>query len=109
MSDSLSWKSSRYWYLVAVVVVFIGLFAAYTVSLSGPTQLTKQEALSLMNLQAKAVMATADRNEYAQMLYLKYGLSPEFYSIDIARGCFMLRRTQPVEDQNEKDTNSITN
>ena len=98
----------QYWFLAAVIAVFFMLFAAYTVSLSGPTQLTKQEALSLMNLQAKAVMATADRNEYAQMLYLKYGLSPEFYSIDVARGCFMPRGALPVEDQNEKDANPIT-
>ncbi len=93
----------RYWFLVAVIAVFFMVFAVYTVSLSGPTQLSKQEALTLMNLQAKAVMATADRNEYAQMLYLKYGLSPEFYSIDVGQGCFLPRQAQPVGIKTEEE------
>jgi hypothetical protein len=99
----------RYWLLVAAIAVLTMILAAYTLSLSGPVQLTKEEALTLMNLQTRAVLATADRNEYAEQLYLKYGLSPEVYNIDIEHGCFVPRQGLPVEEQNEEDASPTIN
>jgi hypothetical protein len=94
---------------VAAIATITLVCAAYVVSLGGPVQLSKQEALTLMNLQAKALMAEADRNEYAQMLYVKYGIAPEHYNLDIARGCFVLRTVPPVEEENEEDPSPTIN
>jgi hypothetical protein len=89
--------------VAAVALVFVVILLAYTISTPAPAQLTKEEALTLMNLQARALMATADRNEYAQMLYAKYGLAPELYDIDIGRGRFVLRTVGPVEPSREEE------
>ena len=51
--------------------------------------LTKDEALSLLDAQHALVMATQVRNGIANALSAKYGLKATEYSLDPRNGCFV--------------------
>lgn len=85
---------------LALIVTFlvIAFFVACGLlrSDNGAVELTKQEALELMNYQTKLVMAQADRDEYVRRLCMKYGVSLETHNLNFNTGRFT-----PVEKINE--------
>jgi len=86
--------------LIAVAVIVIVLFAVGFWTLrsdSGVVELTKVEALTLMDLQTKAVMIVADRDQYVQQLYAKYQMDPKTHQLNLAAGQFV-----PVPPPKEK-------
>lgn len=64
---------------------------------SGAVDLTKEEALKLMNLRTQAVLSQADLNEFVGQLYLKYGLTDKTHDLRVDTGKFV-----PKEIQNEE-------
>ena len=78
------------------------VFASYQIFDSKNIELTKEEALSLMNAQTAAVMAVADRDEIVNLLCAKYGVSLESHSLNVATGQFVPR------SENVRSTNDAT-
>jgi len=87
--------------VLAVIGAIVLLFAVSSISAllsdSGAVELSKQEALRLMDLQTRAVMAAADRDEFVNKLFVTYGVDPKTHNLNIATGQFV-----PVEVTNEK-------
>ena len=83
-----------------VLGVALMAFASYQIFDSKNIELTKEEALSLMNAQTAAVMAVADRDEIVQLLCVKYGVSLESHSLNVATGQFV-PRSQNVRSKND--------
>lgn len=80
----------------SLFVICVAGLVVYNCADNPVPELTKEEALRLMDLQTQFVMIQADRDEYVRTLFLKYNLDPQRYSIDIQSGKFTLREQSNV-------------
>ena len=77
----------KIWLSIAALGV-LAVVCSLVATDSGTIEITKQEALQMMDLQTKAVMAVADRDEYLSALAMKYGVSLQTHSFNLIEGRF---------------------
>ena len=83
--------------LLAVILLAVNLSTTLQAD-SGTIELSKGEALALMNAQTSLVMATSDRDEVVSALVAKYGVSMQTHTLDIANGRFVPLELEEVDE-----------
>lgn len=77
--------------IVIAITLTIAATCWYLYPTGGPVELSKEDSLRLVNLQAAVIMASADRDEFIKDLCARYGVTLETHNLDLTKGQFVPR------------------